>query len=472
MPLSLSSPVLIPLTALVSAAIGVLLLDLLDARPRLLAWVSLTSLAVAPALALIVVFSEQGGLVEGMLTGDGTSTLWTIFFCGIGGVSILLEWQSMVAWRDGGHYALLLFAVSGTLVVAQSTHMLSLALGLATLYISLDGLSRLETAWPYLLVHNMGLASLAFGIALLYGATGTFHLDLMADVLHQQLAVGKSNPLGTLGLGFLVGGLIVPLVISLLSRWSPQTHQTTRRPEELYTILLPSTTITALGRLASIWPAHLDIILAILSLCMIGIGYITALRSRTIETTLHSIAIAQAGLVLIVLQDPISASTWGLVLYLFISSSASLTGLWALVAQINSNLGRTTTKTALSHNSIIGLGQRQPWLAAAATLCLLNLAGAPPLAGSVGQLHLYYNIVENGFPWQTWFIIGNAVGIWLLVARWVTAIWRNPTQQQERVDVNPEITILLLVSIAGVLLAGLYAEPVLNWLVRLAAITN
>jgi NADH-quinone oxidoreductase subunit N len=313
---------------------------------------------------------------------------------------------------------------------------------------------------------------LAFGIALLYGATGTFHLDLMADVLSRQLAVGGSNSFSTLGLGFLVGGLIIPLGISLLSGWPVKTRQTMRKSEELYDILLPGATITALGRLTSIWPSHLEIVLAILIVCLIGIGYIAALRSRAIETTLHGIAIAQTGLVLIVLQNSVSAPVWGLMLYLFISSSASLTGLWALVAQAHSDMEQNGTKRSLSLGHVIGLGQRRPWIAAAATLCLLNLAGAPPLAGSIGQWHLYDSVIENEFQWQVWFMIVNMVGIWLLTARWMTAIWKNPTQQQESGNANPEIVILALLTGAGILLMGLYADTVLNWLIQLATGTN
>lgn len=467
MPVSISSPVLIPISTLISAALGVLLLDLLDAKPRLLAWVSLASMAVAPALALIIIFSDQGGLIQGMLSGDGPGALWTLLFCGIGGAVILLEWQRIEAW-EGESYALVLFAVSGALVVAQSTHMLPLTIGLATLYVSVDGLSHPETAWPDLLVHTVGLAFLAFGMALLYGSTSTLHLDRMADGLQHQLVSGGLNPLSILGSGLLIGGLIVPLGIQLLSKWSPETHRIAQRPEELVAILLPGAAVVALGRLAVIWPAHLDIILAIPGVWLAATGTIAALRARAIVAALHGIAIAQAGLVLTVPQGPMSAPAWGLMLYLFAGSSASLVGLWALATHIHFGAGQSKPGRSRPLSSVTGLGRQHPWIAAAMTLCLLNLAGAPPLAVGIGHWHLYYSIIENGHHWLIWFMIGNAAGMWLLVARWLAAIWRNPPQEPEKADADPEIVILVLVCVVGVLLSGFYAETILNWLIRLA----
>jgi NADH-quinone oxidoreductase subunit N len=119
--------------------------------------------------------------------------------------------------------------------------------------------------------------------------------------------------------------------------------------------------------------------------------------------------------------------------------------------------------------SIAGLGRHHLWIAIAVTLGLLNLAGVPPLAGSIGQLALLRTAIENGPRWPIWPLMINTPGAWLLVGQWMAKIWQDSTQRQTQTTPNPAIAVLFLVSMAGLLITGLYAEAILNWLTSLAA---
>jgi NADH-quinone oxidoreductase subunit N len=458
----LSGAILVPLLTLVGTAVGVLLCDLWGTTQRLSAWVSLTSLIVAPVLMLIVVVSGQGGTAQGMLIGDGIAALWALLFCAAGGIAILIEVGHMqdAPSLGGGTYALVLFAVSSALIVAQSAHMLPLAIGLATLHVSLAALSGLRTAWQYLVVHSLGLACFLFGLALLYGATGSLQVDMVAEVLNRQASASPTNPLAMLGLGLVVGGLLLPLGIVPFHTWLPGLWQRSSLPGGcLMSHLLPGAALAALLRLGGVWSGRLTVLLAILGTLSVGLGYVYALRAGSIRGALAGIVIARSGTWLLSLLVLRSAN-WAILFYLLLSSSLNLFCLWAMVACASPE-GKWTPV------DITGLGSRHPGLALVATLCLLNIVGVPPLAGAVGQLYLYHVAIAAGYGWTIGLVVAGSLLAWLLAGRWMMAMWMHPAPDREPIRVAPEILLIAFGAAAGIVWAGLYARTALNWFASL-----
>jgi NADH-quinone oxidoreductase subunit N len=461
----LGGAILVPLLTLVGTAVGVLLCDLWGTTQRLSAWVSLTSLIVAPVLMLIVVVSGQGGTAQGMLIGDGMAALWALLFCAAGGIAILIGLGRMqdAPSLGSGTYALVLFAVSSALIVAQSAHMLSLAIGLATLHVSLAALSGLRTAWRYLVVHGLGLACFLFGLALLYGATGSMQVDMVAEVLNRQTSASSTNPLAMLSLGLVAGGLLLPLGIVPFHTWLPGLCQRSSLPGGcLMSHLLPGAALAALLRLgchAASVTYNLTVLLAILGTLSVGLGYVYALRAGLIREALAGIVIARSGTWLLSLLVLRSAN-WAILFYLLLSSSLNLFCLWAVVAC-------ASPEGKWAPVDITGLGSRHPGLALVATLCLLNVVGVPPLAGAVGQLYLVHVAIAAGYGWMVGLTIAGSLLAWLLAGRWMMAMWMHPTPGREPIRVAPEILLVALGAAAGIVWAGLYARTILNWFASL-----
>ncbi len=462
--LPLGEPILVPLLTLVGTAICILLFDLWGVPWRLAAWVSLTSLIIAPVLALIVIVSGQGGVVQGILSGDGISALFTLSLCGAGAATVLIGLGLVegVGRQQGGTYALVLFAISGTLIVAQAAHMLSLAMGLAILHVATGALVGPRTAWQYTILQGAGLACVLFGMSLLYAATGSMHTDMLVEELSRQTDVGVTNPLAALGLGLIIGGLTLPLGVASLHTWLASMLRETRTPGRyLVSCVLPGAAIAALGHFEQAWSEWLLALLSILGSLNIGLGYLLALRSSQIPEVLSGIVIAQSGVSTLALTA-VPTTGWEVLFYVIASNGLSVTCLWAWAVG-----ARPVDRRPLIVENIAGLGRHRPWLAGAATLGLLNLAGMPPLAGGMGQLALFRAVVAGG---RGWAIFPAAIGVllaWFMAGRWIWTMWMRPLQERTWLPVAPEIAVIALVTAGGALLAGTQAEAIMDWIANL-----
>ena len=447
---------------LVGAAIGVLLLDLWGVGAQRLAWLALTGLVVAPALDLIVLFSGQGGSVQGMLIGDGPGTLWTLFFCSVSVVSILIELgqeATPTRPRRGSDLALILLGVTSAMVVARATHLLSLLLGLAMLYLALDALSGANVAWRYFVVHGVGLGHFLFGAALLYGATGAWFLNLMAERLNSQPG-GESNPLALLGLGLILGGVLIPLGI-LCPR--PGDKASGAPLGLLRATILSGAAIAALGRLVGVLYAPHLALLSILGTLLFGTGHLVAWRARTPGDVLRGIALTTPGLSIIVLVAAFQrgqADGWGLVFYTLFGGSAGLLGLGTVI---------TALDPGASFGDLAALRRRHPWVAAVAILCLLSLAGAPPTAGALGVWRFFQIAAADGNRWRIGATMVGLCAAWLSSGRWIAAMCQDSTPEQPSTPIAAESLAALLILASAILFGGLNFEAIANYFTQIVA---
>jgi NADH-quinone oxidoreductase subunit N len=462
------------LLTLVGTAIGILAFDAWTTW-RLSAWVALTSLAIAPVLMLIAIVSGQGGMAQGVLAGDGMAAFWALLLCAAGGVAILIGLgHAQDASRSaGGFHALVLLAVAGALIVAQSTHMLSLAIGLAVLHVALGALSGPRGAWRYLAVHGAGLACFCFGLAMLYGATGSMQIDVLAGVLHRQVSAGAAgglspNPLAALGLGAIGAGLGLAMGIVPFHAWLPGSCQGSTLPGAcLIACALPGAALAAWVRLGEVFAEHLAAGAAARPLAVLGAlsavsGYASALRSRSLRRALAGLVTAQSGTWLwawaVFLPDGRAR-----LFYLLLGHSLAMFCLWAVVA--STGQGRR-----VDLGDIAGLGRRHPLLAAVLTLCLLNIVGMPPLAGALGQLYLFRAAMAGGHGWAVGMAIAGNLLAWLLCGRVLSvvegsrAVWVRPSQEDEPLHVAPEMLVVALGAAGSLAWIGLYAPAVIGWI--------
>lgn len=444
--------ILAPLLILIADAAGILLSAGSElyrsgkAKQRLSAWIAMTGLAAAPALKLMVILSGQGGDVQGTLIGDGAGMLWTLFFCAVGLAVIAFSLEGPLP-DSGDHHALILLAISGALIVAQAIHILALALGLAIFYTALCALSKPFVVWQRAVAHGIGLACLFLGIALLYGTTGSLHIPAVAEQLSKP--VGTSNSLSTLGVALVVGGALVPPANWL---FIPANDKTTLPGEILTWLTLPGTTIAALSRLIQAQTKNISLLLEILGILLAISGYFAAFRVQPFKKALMGLAIACLGTLILSLGMPSVGQ--GMLWYLLISQALSLVCLWTLPI-----------------NDLAGLGQAHPQLVVAVTLCLLNLAGMPPLAGAAAQLGLIKAAAENGQGWMAVPIIAWNLCAWLWAGRWLATMWFHSSSGRD-LEYPALANALIAWTVAGgALLAGLYAEPIWQWMANLVSST-
>ena len=461
--LPLSVAPLIPLLALVGTALSILVAELWQAPWRFSAWLALTGLAVTAALTLIVVLSGQSSVIQGVLAIDGTAALFTLLFCAAGAVVVLLELGSVRTER-GARYALVLFAISGATIVAQSTHLLTLALGLTVAAVASSALIGSAAAWQHHVQQIVSLACVLFGAVLLYGAAGSLRLDILVDRLGPPAAEGQTNPLATLGLGLTLGGLSLPLGIVPLTTWASGTLGRMRARDGCFvSLLLAQVAVAALVHLAGTWSPAAGALIATLGAASVLYGYTNALRRRRVHDALAGIVIAQSGALLLhIALTPVEG--WTRLFYALGNAGLNLACLWA--AAVNA---RTSGDGPLQLDDLAGLGRRRPWLAGALTLCLLNLAGVPPLAGAVSRLWLLRAAWAAGQKWAAALAIAGSLAAWLLAGRWTLTLWMSPRKERGWAPTTPEVIVVGVTAAVGMLLAGVYAGPVWRWIAAVIA---
>jgi NADH-quinone oxidoreductase subunit N len=469
---------LISVATLAGTGIAILLLELWrmpggsHVPRRFLAWVSLTSLVVAAALTLMALFSGQPDQVQGMLGIDGPATWFALFLYAAGAAIVLTEsgLPANEGVRNGGGYALILFAILGALLVVQSIHMLPLAIGLAMLYTASGALLGPRVAWGYIAIQGAGLASVLMGGALLYGATGSLQMDIVIARLSYLVSRETSHTLVALGAGLFITGLCLPLGILPFHTWRPEIYCRSWLPGGmLVSLTLHVAAISVLSRFHSAWDRHTIALFAILGSWSVVIGPLNALRSYTVQDTLAHLATAQSGgLILALASLPATlsdtSSGWPRLVYLLASSSLGVAGLWSLAAN-----ARRRERLALPLQDIAGLGLRRPWVAITTTVCVLSAVGVPPLSGWIAQLGLVQALIVAGYGGAAGAVLGGAVLGGLNAGRWLLTIWTRPHVRSTWVPSTPEIALIAVATAAGTLLAGLYAEAIYGWIARLAA---
>ena len=451
-----------PLLALVAAAICILVFDTRRAPWRLAAWISLAGIAVAGALMLIVLLGGQGGVVQSMLNVDGATALFTLFLCGVGSSAVLIR-LGIDHPHQGSAYALLLLALSGALIAAQSMHVLPLTLGLAILHVSSSALLGTRATWRYAIHLGASLASLLLGFSLLYGAFGTLRIEALAERLARLAATpALRDPVAMLGLGLVVSGVAPLLGVIPFHTWLPGTTNRARvLGAALISMILPGAAIATLARLGGTWTGRPLAVLAVLGALSVGYGYLRALRAHRVRDAVAGVAIAQSGTLTMALGT-VPTEGWSTLLYVLFGSGLHLACLWGMAVN-----ARRQDGAPLTIDDIAGLGQRRPWLATAVTLCLLSLAGAPPLAGAMGQLRLLPSIIAHGYGWAAGLAIaGNGIA-WLLLFRWAFTMWMHPLPDRAWVPTSPEVPVVVLSAAIGTFAAGVYAGVVIEWIEQL-----
>jgi len=461
--LPLSVAPLIPLLALVGTALSILLAELWQAPWRFSAWLALAGMAVTAALFLIVVLSGQSGVIQGMLAIDGTAVLFTLLFCAAGAVVVLLELGSVRTER-GARYTLVLFAISGAAIVAQSTHLLTLALGLTTAAVASSALLGSAVAWRHHVQQIVSLACVLFGAVLLYGAAGSLRLDMLVDRLGPPATEGQANPLAALGLGLTLGGLSLPLGILPWTVWAPgPLGRMNTRDGCVGSLLLAQVSVAALARLAGTWSSTAGALIATLGAASVLYGYTNALCRHRVHDALVGVVMAQSGAILLhIALVPVEGSTR--LFYALGNAGLNLACLWA--AAVNA---RTSGSDPLQLDDLAGLGRRRPWLAGALTLCLLNLASAPPLSGAVSRVWLLRAGWAAGQKWAAAMAIAGSLTAWLFAGRWTLTMWMSPRKERAWAPTTPEIVVVGVTAAAGMLLAGIYAGPVWRWIAAVIA---
>ncbi len=396
-----------PQIFLVSAATVVLIIGLFERFRKGIPYLSLLLLAVSGVVAVNqlgqgpVAFSDPSPM---MIMDDFSLVATLVFIAGaVLTVLISISYAEARSIDRGEYYALLIYAVSGMSMMAASSDLFSFFLGLEVLSISLYVLIGFEQreagsnegALKYFLLGAFASGFILYGMALLYGASGSTEYDAIA----RTLAGDRSDAVNLLllgGLGLLLVGIGFKISMVPFHAWTPDVYQGAPTPVAAFlsTGSKAAAFVVLIRLLGSVFPGlQMEWIplISVLAVLTIAVGNIVALVQSNLKRLLAYSSIAHAGYMLLPFMSNDQDGSASIVFYLIVYTAMNL-GAFGVLAVLSARGAACATLDDLA-----GLGGRHPLLAAVMAVVMFSLAGIPPTAGFMAKFYLFSAVVSGGY---------------------------------------------------------------------------
>lgn len=402
-----------PLLIVLAGAVLLLLLESFAAPRKAKKFAAPLTLAMLAAALTAVTLAPASDniLLTPWLRFDHLAKFFTTFFLIIAFASILLactffHYQQVTS---GEYFFLLLSALFGLLLVGAAADFLTLFLGLETLSISLYVLcgyikkwtTSHESAIKYFLIGSLAAAFLLYGIALIYGATGTTGFATLLTS-YQGLTAASDKTLFLAGIAFVTVGLAFKAAIVPFHTWAPDVYE--GAPTPVTAFMAVGTKVGAFAAFAIIFLLVLPKFhplwnsgIALLAVPTLIYANAVALRQTQLRRFFAYSGISHAGFLLIPLAAGGVEALPSLLFYLVVYAAATL-GAFGIIAFLDNG------KESLTFTDLHGLFRRSPLLAALLALCLLTLAGIPPTAGFFAKFYIFKVAFQGGY--YTLVIVG------------------------------------------------------------------
>ncbi len=471
---------ILPELVVVAAACLVLGLDpiISASKKDALAWLSLGSLVICLGFTASHM-GDRTTAFSDLVIIDPYACFWKLLLYLVTGLTILLSFAYLKEERLhlGEYYGFILLALSGMMVMVSAADLLTIYLGTELMSLSLyvlAGLKRseprsLEASAKYFVLGAFSSGLLLYGISLLFGAAGGTRLSVIAGAV---AARGLDDPVLLLAMVLLVVGFGFKLAVVPFHMWTPDVYEGAPTSVTAFMAVASKAAsfgaflrvfVEGLGGLKTNWqPLFLAVCLATLVL-----GNVVAIVQTNIKRMLAYSSIAHAGYALIGLVAAGRAADGGsaaglasIMLYLAVYAFMTL-GAFAVVAMMR--------KGGLEGEEIedfTGLAKRQPAAALLMLVFMVSLAGIPPTAGFIGKFYLFMAAVDSGLAWLAVVaLLFAAVSAYYYLRVVMVMYMREPepgTAPAPRLIASPALSIVLACAIAGVVLLGLFPNPLVS----------
>jgi NADH-quinone oxidoreductase subunit N len=407
---------------------------------------------------------------SGMFLADTFSWIFQWLFFVITGISSLisLRFNEREAINRGEYYALLLFACSGMSLMAASGDLILTFLGIEILSIAtyiLAGFKRTdaratESSLKYFLLGSFATAFLLYGIALIYGSTGTTNYEAIRAAVNLQ---GPPPLTMVLGLGLLLVGMGFKLAVVPFHSWAPDVYEGAPTAVTAFMVVGPKAAgfaalirilVQALPALSGDWTA----ILWAISILTMTLGNVVATLQSNIKRMLAYSAIAHAGYILVGVVTNSAAGLRAVIFYIIVYTAMNL-GALAIVLSLSRQGDQHVNLDDYS-----GLGKTQPVAAAALSLFLISLAGIPLTGGFMGKFYLFSAAIHEGFVGLAIIGVLNSVLSVYYYFRVMVFMYMKEAAGAEAQSIPLTTQAAIAIAGAGVVWAGV--SP--TWLLNLA----
>jgi NADH-quinone oxidoreductase subunit N len=421
-----------PLLALAGGGTFTLLLGLFGSRLVRAVLVPLLTIAAFGAFIGLAIwrFHHSASIVSGALRMDDLAFVLDLLLGTAGIATVLLAWRSR-AVEAAGHgelHALLLFSVMGMAVLVSAQNTITLFLGFELLSIPLYVLcaselrteQSLESGLKYLIVGSVGSATLAYGLALIYGATGTTDFGPIGRALSSGSIA--TDPLLLTGVALVLVGLAFKASVAPFHQWTPDVYE--GAPTPITAFMAVATKAAALGVFLRFFDVALigtqdtwGPALAALATITIIVGNVGAIGQSSLKRLLAWSSVAQAGYMLGGVVVGTQLGVKATVFYLAVYLAMNLAAFAVIVARERETPWRDDIR------SVAGLGSARPLLAWPLTIAMLSLAGIPATAGFIGKIYLIDALVDGNYAWLGVIIVVGSMISLAYYLRVIAAMW-------------------------------------------------
>lgn len=410
---------LAPLLLLAGWGSALLLVDAFLPRRRKGITAALAAIGLSAALALVIGQPAAGpcsapgsdpGCFGDMVRVDGFARFLQALVLGtaLAVIALAYDYLKRTGLERGEFYVLLVFAVMGMMLMAVAADLIVVFLALELLSIPLYVLAGLarprleseESAMKYFLLGAFASGFVVYGVALIFGATGTTQLDAIAEAARSVTAF---RSLLYAGAGLVLVGLCFKVAVVPFHMWTPDVYHGAPSVVTAFMSVgakaggfaaLLRVFLTAFPEQAAIWA---PVAMAISALTMAW-GNVAAIAQSNIKRLLAYSSIAHAGYILMALPAAASEGLAGeasraAVFYLLAYAATNL-GAWGVVLAVERAEGR-----GLEVDEYSGLASRRPGLALAMAVFMFSLTGVPPTAGFLAKFYLFQVVIDAGLIW-------------------------------------------------------------------------
>jgi NADH-quinone oxidoreductase subunit N len=455
------------------AAAGALLILLEAFAPRVRRWFATLALAAVAVSVYFLTRAPLGSWFGGRLETSALTSLVGLFLGATAVIAILVAkpYLQRAGEEKAEFYALLLWGHLGVLLMVRGLDLLVVFIGLETLSLSFYVLAAFfrrvlassEAGLKYFLTGSFGSAFTLYGIALLFGKSGSLRISSLS-----QVELG-ADPVVILGLLLLLAGFGFKMSLAPFHAWAPDVYQGMPTPAVAYLSVAPkgASVIVLYRVLTAVFqgslPGRLQSGVAALAILSMTLGNVVALAQRDIKRLLAYSGIAHMGYITITLAVFGRNAFAAAILYLF-AYLVSNAGAFAAVASLYRDETRPHPIGLLA-----GEGRRAPFASGVLALCFFSLAGIPATAGFIGKFFVFGSAIESGlYALAVIGILNSLVSIGYYLKVVYILYMRETVEPQGPPALGTSDGLALALCAAGILILGIFPSSLLN-LARQAA---
>ncbi|MBA4311287.1 MAG: NADH-quinone oxidoreductase subunit N [Chlorobiaceae bacterium] len=453
-----------PIISVTTLSIIVLLIEsLIKKSERLSFGVTVIGLFVTMYFS-ITTFELSGTAFNQMVTIGGFASIFSVLFSVAALLTVVFskDYLQKENANFGEFYILILFSTIGMMLMASAADLILLFIGLELMSICLYVLagffrnrqSSNEAALKYFLLGAFATSFLLYGIALVYGATGTTNINYII----QNLSNMNNSLFISVGIGLILIGLAFKVGAVPFHMWVPDVYQGSPTPVSGF--MATGAKAAAFSAFVILFinstSSEIKTVLILLSALSMIAGNIIAIAQTNVKRMLGYSSIAHAGYMLIGLAAANQLGRDGILFYLFAYMLMNI-GAFGVISLIEANEEKN-----LQFDDYKGLGTKKPALAAILAILMFSLAGIPPFAGFFGKYYIFIAAVNSNLTWLAILgVLTSVISVYYYL-KLVVAMYFKEGEEILFSKVSPLSYLVLIAIIILITGIGVYPSSILT----------